>query len=170
MNSMSDLFHAQGAARLRPRRLRRHGGDAAAHVPGAHEAAPRLREDRRQAGLARQPLDGCVASRTPTHLDRVDDLRAVPAAVRFLSCEPLLGPLPGLDLDGHRLGHRRWRVRAEARPLDPDWVRDIRDQCIDAGVAFFFKQWGGRTPKANGRELEGRTWDEMPHLAGAVTA
>ncbi len=97
--------------------------------------------------------------------DRADRLRGMPAAVRFLSCEPLLGPLPSLDLTdldwvivGGESGHGH-------RPMDPDWVRDIRDRCNAAGVAFFFKQWGGRTPKSGGRELDGRTWDEMPATA-----
>ena len=59
-------------------------------------------------------------------------------------------------------------VAAPARPVDPVWVRQIRDDCLAAGVAFFFKQWGGRTPKARGRELDGRTWDEMPGPLAAV--
>lgn len=93
---------------------------------------------------------------------RIDALRRTPAAVRFLSAEPLLGPLPDLDLTdinwvitGGESGHR-------ARPVEPDWVAGIRDACVAAGVAFFHKQWGGRTPKAGGRELDGRTWDELP--------
>lgn len=93
---------------------------------------------------------------------RADRLREVPAAVRFISAEPLLGPLEGLDLtgidwliSGGESGHRHRRV-------DVEWLRELRDRCTDAGVAYFFKQWGGRTPKAGGRELDGRTWDEMP--------
>jgi protein gp37 len=99
---------------------------------------------------------------------RADELRGAMTDTRFLSCEPLLGPLPSLDLAdidwvivGGESGHGH-------RPMDPDWVRDLRDRCVAAGVAFFFKQWGGRTPKAGGRELDGRTWDEMPRKA--VTA
>lgn len=99
---------------------------------------------------------------------RADELRGAMADVRFLSCEPLLGPLPDLDLTdldwvivGGESGHGH-------RPMDPDWVRDLRDRCVAAGVAFFFKQWGGRTPKAGGRELDGRTWDEMPRRAGVA--
>lgn len=95
-------------------------------------------------------------------VSRADHLRRVPTAVRFISAEPLLGPLPDLDLDGiHWLisggesGHGH-------RPCDPDWVRDLRDRCTSQGVAFFHKQWGGRTPKTGGRLLDGRTWDEMP--------
>jgi protein gp37 len=93
---------------------------------------------------------------------RADYLREVPAAVRFISAEPLLGPLEGLDLDGidwliagGESGHRH-------RPVRIDWIRNLRDRCAAEGVAFFFKQWGGRTPKAGGRSLDGRTWDDLP--------
>ena len=87
--------------------------------------------------------------------------RARSSAIRFLSCEPLLGPLPSLDLAGIDWVIVGGESGPEHRPMDPDWVRDIRDRCVAAGVAFF-KQWGGRTPKSGGRELDGRTWDEMP--------
>jgi protein gp37 len=93
---------------------------------------------------------------------RADYLRQVPAAVRFISAEPLLGPLEGLDLTdidwliaGGESGHRH-------RPIRIEWVRDLRARCAAEGVAFFFKQWGGRTPKAGGRTLDGRTWDDLP--------
>lgn len=95
-------------------------------------------------------------------LPRVDHLRDVPAAVRFLSCEPLIGPLDELNLDGIHWVIAGGESGANHRPVDGKWVRGIRDVCQDAGVAFFFKQWGGRTPKAEGRELDGRCWDEMP--------
>lgn len=95
---------------------------------------------------------------------RADALREVPAAIRFLSCEPLLGPLPSLKLDGLHWVITGGESGIDARPCDPDWVRDIRDRCIDAGVAFFHKQWGGRTPKAGGRLLDGREWDEYPAI------
>jgi protein gp37 len=95
-------------------------------------------------------------------LVRADHLRAVPAAVRFLSCEPLLGPLDGLDLAGIDWVIAGGESGPDHRPLDPSWVTAIRDACVDAAVPFFFKQWGGRTPKAGGRELEGRRWDQMP--------
>ena len=89
-------------------------------------------------------------------------LRRVPAAVRFVSAEPLLGPLPSLDLR-----HLHWLITGgesgpSHRPIDPQWVREIRDRCQMDGVSFFHKQWGGRTPKAGGRQLDGRTWDELP--------
>ncbi|MFF9339702.1 DUF5131 family protein [Streptomyces sp. NPDC014773] len=95
-------------------------------------------------------------------LDRVDDLRAVPAAVRFLSCEPLLGPLTGLNLDGIGWVIAGGESGPGHRPVEEEWLIDIRDLCSAAGVPFFFKQWGGRTPKAGGRELEGQIWSEMP--------
>jgi protein gp37 len=97
---------------------------------------------------------------------RADWLRRTPAAVRFLSLEPLLGPLPSLDLEGIGWVIVGGESGPGARPVDPDWVRDLRDRSVDAGVPFFFKQWGGRTPKAGGRELDGRTWDEYPSLDG----
>lgn len=101
------------------------------------------------------------------HLYRVDDLREVPAAVRFLSCEPLIGALPDLNLDGIGWVITGGESGPGARPLDPDWVREIRDNCASRGVPFFHKQWGGRTPKAGGRSLDGRVWSEMPAAATA---
>lgn len=95
---------------------------------------------------------------------RVDKLRQTPADVRFLSAEPLLGPLESLDLDGIHWVITGGESGRGHRPVDPQWVRDIRDQCLLAGVAFFHKQWGGPTPKAGGRLLDGRTWDEFPSL------
>jgi len=93
---------------------------------------------------------------------RIDDLRATHAHVKFLSIEPLLGPLPRLDLDGIDWVIVGGESGPRARPMDPAWVGDIRDQCQGAGVAFFFKQWGGVFKKRTGRELDGRTWSEMP--------
>ena len=93
---------------------------------------------------------------------RIDELRAAHAHVKFLSLEPLLGPLPDLnlrDIDWVIVGGESG---PHARPMAPSWVSDIRDQCRDAGVAFFFKQWGGVFKSRTGRELEGRTWDQMP--------
>ncbi|BBH16424.1 hypothetical protein Back2_07110 [Nocardioides baekrokdamisoli] len=100
-------------------------------------------------------------------VDRIDHLRRTPAKTRFLSCEPLLTALPGLDLNSIDWVIAGGESGPRARPMASKWVGDIRDQCEDAGVAFFFKQWGGRTPKANGREFEGRTYDEMPQLTTA---
>jgi protein gp37 len=95
-------------------------------------------------------------------ISRVHDLQAVPASVRFLSCEPLIGPIESLPLDGISWVIVGGESGKGARPVESEWVRSIRSQCQDADVAFFFKQWGGRTPKAGGRDLDGRTWDAMP--------
>jgi protein gp37 len=85
--------------------------------------------------------------------------------VRFVSLEPLLGPLPTLDLSGINWVIVGGESGLCHRDVDLDWVRNIRDCCIRSGVAFFFKQVGGRTPKAGGRLLDGRTWDQMPAVA-----
>jgi len=103
-------------------------------------------------------------------LHRVDDLRAVPAAVRFVSCEPLLGPLDTINLDSIGWVIAGGESGPQHRPMDPAWVASLRDHCAVAEVPFFFKQWCGRTPKHGGRLLDGRTWDEMPTLALAATA
>ena len=99
------------------------------------------------------------------YLHRIDDLRRVPAAVRFLSLEPLLGPLPGLDLADIDWVIVGGESGPGARAMVEAWALDLRDQCRRAGVAFFFKQWGGVNKKKAGRLLGGRTWDQMPRLA-----
>ncbi len=95
---------------------------------------------------------------------RADYLRRVPAAVRFISAEPLLGPLDALDLSGIDWLIAGGESGAGARPVDVRWVRALRDECVRREVAFFFKQWGGRTSKAGGRKLDGATFDQMPPL------
>jgi len=92
---------------------------------------------------------------------RIDRLREVNAKVRFLSCEPLLSPLV-LDLEDIHWVIVGGESGYGARNIQVEWVRDIRDQCLDSGVAFFFKQWGGVRKKKNGRSLDGREWNEMP--------
>lgn len=93
---------------------------------------------------------------------RINHLRKTGARVKFLSIEPLIASVGALDLTDIGWVIVGGESGPGARPVDHDWVTDIRDQCVDAGVAFFFKQWGGRTPKAGGRELDGELWDEMP--------
>jgi protein gp37 len=95
---------------------------------------------------------------------RIDDLRNTGAHVKFLSLEPLLGPLPKLNLAGINWVIVGGESGPGSRAMDRSWVIDIRDQCIKGGVAFFFKQWGGVNKKRTGRLLEGRTWDEMPRV------
>ena len=102
------------------------------------------------------------------YVARIEHLATVTrAAVRFLSCEPLLGPLAGLPLDGIDWVIVGGESGPGARPMQEQWAVDLRDQCQRDGVAFFFKQWGGRNKKATGRVLGGRTWNELPvpHLA-----
>ncbi|MBS0172869.1 MAG: phage Gp37/Gp68 family protein [Nitrospira sp.] len=93
---------------------------------------------------------------------RIDHLRKVPATVRFLSCEPLIGPLPNLNLAGIHWAIVGGESGIHSRPMAVEWVRQIQRQCQKADVAFFFKQWGGRNKKAAGRMLNGKTYDAMP--------
>ena len=96
---------------------------------------------------------------------RINHLKRVPASVKFLSLEPLLGPIHQLQLDGIDWVIVGGESGPRARPVKADWIRDIRDQCVREGVAFFFKQWGGHYKSRNGRKLDGRTWDEMPMVS-----
>jgi protein gp37 len=97
-----------------------------------------------------------------TKLSRVRHLREAPAGIRFLSVEPLIGPVGTLDLTGIDWVIVGGESGPGARYMDPEWVREVRDQCVRAGVAFFFKQWGGLRPKSGGRTLDGREWSEFP--------
>jgi len=110
-----------------------------------------------------------VSVETIAYTPRIDHLRQTGAMVKFLSLEPLLGPLPGLNLEGIDWVIVGGESGPGARPMDPTWVTEIRDQCLDARVPFFFKRWGGTRKKKAGRELEGRTWDQMPTQAFAPT-
>lgn len=110
-----------------------------------------------------------VSVESDAYMRRIDLLRESGAHVKFLSLEPLLGPLRGLRLDGIDWVIAGGESGPAARAMDPDWVRDIRDRCVGAGTAFFFKQWGGVNKKRAGRMLDGRTWDEMPEAARALT-
>jgi protein gp37 len=161
VNSMSDLFHPKV-----PISFVREVFDVIRQTP-QHRYQALTKRAHRMARVADQldwPANLWMGT-TVEDVDairRIDDLRRTPAAVRFLSCEPLLTALPDLDLHdidwvivGGESGPR-------ARPMRHEWAADIRDQAVAQDVAFFFKQWGGRTPKANGRDLDGRTWDEMP--------
>lgn len=105
-----------------------------------------------------------VSVENENYMSRIDHLRETHAQTKFLSLEPLLGPLPDLDLKGIDWVIVGGESGPGARPMAPSWVMDIRDQCAEAGVSFFFKQWGGVRKKKTGRLLEGRTWDEMPSL------
>ncbi len=164
VNSMSDLFHPQV-----PNDYIRQVLAVAADTP-QHTYQVLTKRSKRLAQLGPK-LDWPtnvwmgVSVETSKYAFRLEHLRAVDAAVRFVSAEPLLGALPDLDLDGIHWLIAGGESGAKARPMDEAWVVDLRDQCATAGVPFFFKQWGGRTPKAGGRDLGGRTYDEMPEAA-----
>ncbi|WP_153534247.1 DUF5131 family protein [Actinomadura macrotermitis] len=165
VNSMSDLFHARVPLDF-VRRVFQVIADTPQHT--YQVLTKRSTRLRRVADRLEWPdnLWMGVSVEDRQALSRVDDLRRVPANVRFLSCEPLLGPLDGLDLEGIGWVIAGGESGPAHRPLDPQWVFGIRDNCVRSGVPFFFKQWGGRTPKVGGRELEGELWDQMPALAG----
>lgn len=93
---------------------------------------------------------------------RIDCLRGVNANIRFLSCEPLLGPLGKLNLDGIDWVIAGGESGPGARPMRKEWVTEIRDQCVEQGVPFFFKQWGGANKKKAGRTLDGKIWSQTP--------
>ncbi len=154
VNSMSDLFHARVPTPFICRVF-----NVMVETP-RHTYQLLTKRPRRLASLAKDlpwPTNVWmgVSVEDAGALWRIDALRQVPAAVRFVSAEPLLGALPNLDLSGidwliagGESGHGH-------RPVQEDWVRDLRAQCAAAGTAFFFKQWGGARPKSNGRVLEG---------------
>jgi protein gp37 len=101
---------------------------------------------------------------------RADNLRRTPAQTKFISAEPLLGPLEGLDLSGIDWLIAGGESGPRHRPMRIEWARDLRDRCVEGNVAFFFKQWGGIRSKTGGRMLEGRTWDELPATPAAAVA
>lgn len=160
VNSMSDLFHDAV-----PEAFIRRVFEVIANTP-QHTYQILTKRSKRLSRLADQlewppNIWMGVSIESQRYAFRIDHLREVPASIRFLSIEPLLGPidldLAGIDwvIVGGESGHH-------ARPVELAWVEAIRNQCFNADVSFFFKQWGGRTPKANGRMLLGRTWDGMP--------
>lgn len=161
VNSMSDLFHKKVPEDFvrqvfdTMERLPRHTFQVLTKRPElALELAPRLPWPKNiWFGVTVENAE-CV--------DRVRILRRIPAKVRFLSCEPLLGPLPRLPLKGIHWVIVGGESGPGARPMAPEWVLQIRNRCITAGVPFFFKQWGGVNKKKTGRLVEGRTWDDRP--------
>lgn len=161
VNSMSDLFHAKV-----PLDFVKQVFEVIAETPQHTYQVLTKRASRlpRLASKLDWPTNLWlgVSVEDQDHLDRVDDLRQVPASVRFLSCEPLLGPLTGMNLAGIDWVITGGESGPSARPLEVDWVREIRDMCTGSGIPFFHKQWGGRTPKAGGRELDGMVWSQMP--------
>lgn len=169
VNSMSDLFHKDIPESFVRRifevmlRVDRHIYQVLTKRPG--RAVRFFKHNRDLFPDGRIPahiwMGTSVEDQSVTY--RVAHLRQLPAVVRFLSCEPLLGPL-SLDLDGIHWVIVGGESGADFRPLDLDWARSVREQCRKAGVAFFFKQIGGRTPKSGGRRLDGELYEVYPDL------
>jgi protein gp37 len=181
VNSMSDLFHKKIPA---------------SHIEAVFETMERANWHiyqvltKRSSVLRRFVNDRYCNHPAPEHIwlgvsvenetatTRVAHLQVANAKVRFLSIEPLLAPIGKLDLTGIAWVIAGGESGPRARPMDESWVIDIRDQCTHAGVAFFFKQWGGRSPKSGGRLLQGKEWNQFPghrraarkHAAACVPA
>jgi protein gp37 len=161
VNSMSDLFHKEVPADF-IKRVFSIMNDNPQHVfQVLTKRAERLVELSGELVWTDNIWMGVsVEDTSVTH--RVDRLRETSARIKFLSCEPLLGPLPGLNLDGINWLIVGGESGTRPRPMREDWVFDIQRQCEEQDVKFFFKQWGGRNKKAAGRLLNGRTYDDMP--------
>lgn len=161
VNSMSDLFHQDISLDFIQKVFKVMNENPNHVFQVLTKRAERLFELHKQIKWTHNIWMG-VSVENENTTDRINFLRKTGAKVKFLSCEPLIGPLRNLNLKkidwvivGGESGHT-------PRPMDPTWVLDIQAQCSAADVAFFFKQWGGRNKKANGRLLNGRTYDEMP--------
>ena len=161
VNSMSDLFHEDVPLEFIQRVFETMVACPHHVFQVLTKRAERVRDDSEHLPWPANVWMG-VSVEDEAVLHRVDSLRVTPAAIRFLSCEPLIGPLPSLDLSGIHWVIAGGESGPNARSLDPGWIRDIRDQCSRAGVAFFFKQWGGVRKDKTGRDLDGVTWDEFP--------
>ena len=168
VNSMSDLFHDAVPLTYIQQVFDVMGRAYWHQFQVLTKRAERLGELSANLDWQRQVWMG-VSVENEKYLHRIDHLRKTEARVKFLSLEPLIGPLPNMNLRGIDWAIAGGESGPGARGIDPAWVRDIRDQCLKAGVPFFFKQWGGVRKKRTGRTLEGRTWDEMPIDAGLVT-
>lgn len=164
VNSMSDLFHKEVPVSFIQKAFEVMRSLPQHQFQILTKRAERLAELSRLLPWAENIWMG-VSVENRDYIQRIDILRQTEACVKFLSIEPLLGPISGLDLAGIDWVIVGGESGPGARPMKKEWVMDIRDQCLDAGVAFFFKQWGGTNKKRAGRKLEGRIWDEMPKAA-----
>lgn len=161
VNSMSDLFHKDVPVDFIRKVFRVMNANPHLIFQVLTKRSERLAELRAEFTWSQNIWMGVsVEDEKVTH--RIDDLRKVPAAVRFLSCEPLIGPLPRLKLKGIDWVIVGGESGANPRPMKEEWATSIRDQCEKFDAAFFFKQWGGRNKKAAGRELEGAHYDTFP--------
>lgn len=163
VNSMSDLFHDQVPLPYIKRVFGVMNQADWHQYQILTKRAERLEEVNSQLRWAPHIWMG-VSVENKDYLWRIDHLRNTKAHIKFLSVEPLLGSLGKISLRGIDWVIAGGESGPGARPMEASWVKEVRDQCLRAGVAFFFKQWGGVQKKRRGRELEGRTWDEMPEL------
>ena len=169
VNSMSDLFHKDIPTSFIEKTF------AVMQKASWHtfqvltKRSDRLREIEEKISIPKNVWLG-VSVECEDYLYRIDDLRAPHASVKFLSLEPLLGPLPNLNLEGIDWVIVGGESGPGARPMKEKWVCDIRDHCLTSQVPFFFKQWGSVVKKRTGRILDGKTWDQMPISSNPVIA
>jgi len=167
VNSMSDLFHSDVPASFIGRAVE------VMREASRHRFQILTKRSGRLVALAAR-IDWPpnvwmgVTVESADHVHRIDHLRATGAVVKFLSLEPLLTPMPDLNLAGIDWVIVGGESGPGARPMRQEWVTAVRDQCVASAVPFFFKQWGGLSKRRSGRVLEGRTWDEMPAAAVVV--
>lgn len=161
VNSMSDLFHDEVPIEFVQRVFKTMISTPQHTYQILTKRAERLEEIASELGWPHNIWMG-VSVENADYLHRIDHLRRTKAAIKFLSLEPLLGPLEAMNLKGIDWVIAGGESGPGARTMDPSWVRSIRDQCQSAKVAFHFKQWGGVNKKKAGRTLDGQTWDEFP--------
>lgn len=168
VNSMSDLFHKDVPSKF----IKKVFGvmDEASHhtFQVLTKRSGRLKQLSNKLHWPDNVWMG-VSVESSKYTHRIDDLRRTGAKVKFLSIEPLLGSIPNLDLSGIDWVIVGGESGPKSRPMQPEWVMEIRDQCLDAGVPFFFKQWGGVNKKKAGRLLDGHIWNETPPLLKAAS-
>jgi protein gp37 len=173
VNSMSDLFHKSV-----PRSFIDHVFDTMEEADWHIFQVLTKRSPLMRAYLRYRYGDGRpsphlwfgVSIENSSYKARIEHLRGSPAEVRFLSIEPLIGPVGRINLNGIHWVIAGGESGPGARPMNIEWARDIRNQCADSGVPFFFKQWGGLRPKSGGRDLDGREWNELPATMGVRAA
>jgi len=161
VNSMSDLFHKDVPISF----IQQCFGvmtDASQHTYQVLTKRPERAADLSDQLAWPENIWMGTSVESSQYCERVNSLQRIPAAVRFLSVEPLLGPIPNLPLDGIHWVIVGGESGPKARPMKEEWAIEIRDQCVARDVPFFFKQWGGHNKKKAGRMLQGRTWDAMP--------
>ncbi len=167
VNSMSDLFHKNVPTSFIKKMFKVMNGANWHRYQVLTKRSGRLRILASKLNWQQHIWMGVtVESKEYTH--RIDDLRQTKAKVKFLSLEPLLGPIPKINLSGMDWVIVGGESGPGARPIKEEWVIDIKNQCQKEDVPFFFKQWGGVNKKKTGRKLEGRYWDEIPEKAGQV--